>query len=49
MLISYMIVISLYNTYKISIVKSIANMIMRNSDIFNVYTVSTNVASFSQK
>lgn len=54
MIISYMIVINLYTTYKLSIVKSITNMmIMRNSDIvsdvFNVYTVSTNVASFSQK
>jgi hypothetical protein len=54
MLISYMFVINLYTTYKISIVKSITNMmIIRNSDvisdIFNVYTVSTNVASFSQK
>jgi hypothetical protein len=54
MLISYMFVINLYTTYKMSIVKSITNiMIIRNSDvtsdIFNVYTVSTNVASFSQK
>jgi len=54
MLMSYMIVINLYTTYKISGVKSITNMmIMRNSDvmsdIFNVYTVATNVASFSQK
>jgi len=45
MLISYMIVINLYTTYKISIVKSIINMIiMRNpdiiSDIFNVYSLN---------
>jgi len=41
---AYMIVINLHTTYKVSIVKSITNMmIMGNSDvisnIFNVYTV----------
>lgn len=54
MLISYMIEMNLYSTYKISTVKSITNMkIIRNSDvisdIFGVYTVSTYVASSSQK
>jgi len=44
MLMAYMIVINLHTTYKVSIVKSITNMmIMGNSDvisnIFNVYTV----------
>jgi hypothetical protein len=52
LMLMYMTVINLYTTYKTLIVKSFTKT-MRNpdviSDIFNAYTVSTYVASFSQK